>query len=158
MPGLPVHHQLPEFTQTHSIELVMPSIHPSHRLSSPSSPALNLSHQGLFNWVSSSHQVAKVLEFQHPHQSFHEHPGQISFRMDWLDVLGVQGTLKSPLQHHNSKASVLQLSAFFLFFFLFIFMSWRLITLQYWSGFCHTLTCFLYSPNSYIHIWPLEKP
>ena len=70
MPGLPVHQQLPEFTQTH-VHQVGDAIQPSHPLSSPSSPALNLSqHQGLFKWVSSLHQVAKVLEFQLQHQSF----------------------------------------------------------------------------------------
>ena len=69
-PGLPVHHQLPEFTQTH-VHWVGDAIQPSHPLSSPSLPALNLSqHQGLLTWVSSSHQVAKVLEFQLQHQSF----------------------------------------------------------------------------------------
>ena len=69
-PGLPVHHQLPEFTQTH-VHWVGDAIQPSHPLSSPSLPALNLSqHQGLFKWVNSSHQVAKVLEFHLQHQSF----------------------------------------------------------------------------------------
>ena len=69
-PGLPVHHQLPELTQTH-LHVVGDAIQPSHPLSSPSPPALNLSqHQSLFEWVSSSHQVAKVLEFQLQHQSF----------------------------------------------------------------------------------------
>ena len=69
-PGLPIHHQLPEFTQTH-VHWVTDAIQPSHPLSSPSPPALNLSqHQGLFQWVSSSHQVAKILEFQLQHQSF----------------------------------------------------------------------------------------
>ena len=69
IPGLPVHHQLPEFTQTH-VHRVSDAIQPSHPLSSPS-PALNLSkHQGLFKWVSSSHHMAKVLEFQLQHQSF----------------------------------------------------------------------------------------
>ena len=69
-PGLPVHHQLLESTQTH-VHWVSDVIQPSHPLSSPSPPALNLSqHQGLFKWVSSSHQVAKVLEFQLQHQSF----------------------------------------------------------------------------------------
>ena len=69
-PGFPVHHQLPEFTQTH-VHWVGDAIPPSHPLSSPSPPAFNLSqHQGLFKWVSSSHQVAKVLEFQLQHQSF----------------------------------------------------------------------------------------
>ena len=71
VPGLPVHHQLLEFTQTHVWYWIGDAIQPSHPLSSPSPPALNLSqHQGLFKWVSSSHQVAKVLEFQLQHQSF----------------------------------------------------------------------------------------
>ena len=70
MPGLPVRHQLPKFTQSH-LHWVSDGIQPSHPLSSPSPPALNLSqHQGLFKWVSSSHHVAKVLEFQLQHQSF----------------------------------------------------------------------------------------
>ena len=112
--GLSVHHQLPEFTQAH-VHWVGEGIQPSHPLSSPSPPALNLSqHQGLFKWVSSSHQVAKVLEFQLQHQSFSEHPGLICFRMDWLDLLAVWGTLKSLLQHHSSKASILQPSTFFM--------------------------------------------
>ena len=79
MPGLPVHHQLLEFTQTH-VHRVRDAIQPSHLLSSPSPPALNLAqHQGLFKWVSSSHQVAKILELQLQHQSF-----QWIFRMDFL--------------------------------------------------------------------------
>ena len=111
MPGLPVHHQLPEFTKTHS-HWVGDAIQPSHPLSSPPVPAFNLSqHQGLFQWVSYLHQVAKVLELQH--QSFQWIFRTVSFRMDWLDLLAVQGTLKS-LQHHNSKASVLWHSAFFM--------------------------------------------
>ena len=73
-PGLPVHHQLPESTQTH-VHWVSDAIQPSHPLSSLSPPALNLSqHQGLFQWVSSSHQVAKVLELQLQHQSFQRKP------------------------------------------------------------------------------------
>ena len=91
------------------------AIQPSHPLSSPSPPTFNLSkHQGLFKWVSSLYQVAKVLEFQLQHQSSNEHSGLISFRMDWLDLLAVQGTLKSLLQHHSSKASILRHSAFFI--------------------------------------------
>ena len=94
-PGLPVHHQLPESTQTH-VHGVGDAIQPSHPLLFPSPPGLNPSqHQGLFKWVSSSHEVAKLLEFQLQHQSFSEHPGLISFRMAWLDLLAVQGTLKS---------------------------------------------------------------
>ena len=112
-PGLPVHHQLLEFTQTH-VHWVCDAIQPSYPLSSPSPPAFNLSqHQGLFKWVSSSHQVAKVLEFQLQHQSFQGTFRIDSFRMDWLDLLAVQGTHKSLLQHHSSKASILWHSAFF---------------------------------------------
>ena len=78
----------------------------------PFPPALNLSqHHGLFQWVSSSHQVAKVFTFNVSPSN--EYSGLISFRMDWLDFLAVQGTLKSLLQHHSSKASVLWCSAFF---------------------------------------------
>ena len=132
-PGLPVHHQLPEFTQTH-VHWVSDVIQPSHPLSSPSPPALNLSqHQGLFKWVSSSHQVAKVLEFQLQHQSF-QHPGLISFRMDWLDLLAVQGTLKSLLQHHSSKASILRRSAFFIVQFSHPYMmTGKTIALTRWT-------------------------
>ena len=112
MPGLPIQHQLLEFTQTH-VHWVGDVIQPSHPLPSPSPPAFNLSqHQGLFQGVSSLHQVAKVLEFQCQQQPF-----QWIFRTDfldiWLDLLALQGTLKSLLQHHSSKASILRHSAFF---------------------------------------------
>ena len=114
MPGLPVHHQLPKFTQTH-VHWVSDGIQPSHPLLSPSPPALNLSqHQGLFKWVSSSHQVAKVLKFQLQHQSFQWIFRTDSFRMDWLDLHAVQETLKSLLQHQSSKAPILWCSAFFI--------------------------------------------
>ena len=112
-PGFTVHHQLPEFTQTH-VHWVGDAIQPSHPLSSPSPFTFNISqHQGLFKWVSSFHQVVQVLEFQLHISPSSEHPGLISFRMDWLDLLAVQGTPKSLLQHHSSKATVLQHSAFF---------------------------------------------
>ena len=84
-------------------------------MSSPSPPAFSLSqHQGLSQWVSSSHQVAKLWSFSFNISPYNEHPGLISFRMDWLDLPAVQGTLKSLLQHHSSKASVPQCSAFFI--------------------------------------------
>ena len=109
---LDVHHQLPELAQTH-VPQVGDAIQPSHPLSSPSPPAFNLSqHQGLFQGVSSSNQVAKVLEFQLQHQSVQEYSGLISFRMDWFDFLAVQGILESLLQHYSSKASILWCSAF----------------------------------------------
>ena len=112
-PSLPVHHQLLEFTQTH-VHRVSDAIQPSHPLSSPSPPAPNPSQrQGIFQSVNSSHEVAKVLEFQLQHQSSNEHLGLISFRMDFLDLLAAQGTLKSLLQHHSSKAPILRRSAFF---------------------------------------------
>ena len=111
-PGLPVLHYLPEFAQTH-VHRVGDAIQPSHPLSSPSPPAFILSqHRGLLRWVS-SHQVAKLLEFQLQHQSSNEYSGLISFRMDLFDI-AVQGTLKSPLQHHSLKASIFQCSAFFM--------------------------------------------
>ena len=113
-PGLLVHHQLPEFTQTH-VHWVGDAIQPSHPLSSLSSPTFNLSqHQSLFKWVSSSHQVAEVLEFQLQHRSFQWIFRADFLRMDWLDLLAVQETLKSLLQHHSLKALILQCSAFFI--------------------------------------------
>ena len=114
MPGFPVHHKLLELTQTH-VHQVDDAIQPTHPLSSPSPPAFNHSqNQGLFEWFSSPHQVAKVLEFQLQHQYSNEYSGLISFRMDWLDLLAVQGTLKSLLQHHSSKASILWCTVFFI--------------------------------------------
>ena len=96
MPGLPIHHQLPEFTQTH-VHWVGDAIQPSHPLSSRSSPARNLSqHQGLFKWVSSSHQVAKALEFQLQHQSFQWTP-----RTDLLQ----NGLVGSPCSPRDSQES-----------------------------------------------------
>ena len=113
-PGLPVHYQLPESTQTH-VHWVGDAIQPSHPLSSPSPPALDLSQdQGRLKWVSSSHEVVKVLSFSFNISPTNEHPGLISFRMDWLAFLAVQGTPKSLLQHHSSKASILWRSALFI--------------------------------------------
>ena len=113
MPGFPVHQQLPEFTQTH-VHWVGDAIQPSHPLSSPS-PTFSLSqYQSFFKWVSSSHQVTKYWSFSFSISPPNEYLGLISFRMDWLDLLAIQGTLKSLLQHHSLKASILQLSAFFM--------------------------------------------
>ena len=102
----PCHHQLPEFTQTH-LHQVSDAIQPSHLLSSPSPPAPNPSRSTLhMRWP-------KYWIFHFSIIPFKEIPGLISFRMDWLDLLAVQGTLKSLLQHHSSKASILRHSAFF---------------------------------------------
>ena len=113
-PGFPVHHQLPEFTQTH-VHWVGDVIQPPHFLSSPSPPAFNLSqHQGLFKWIISLQRCLKYWSFSFSISPSNEHPGLISFKMDWLDLLAVQGTLKSLLQHHSLKASILLCSVFFI--------------------------------------------
>ena len=100
-PGLPVHHQLPEFTQTHVHRVTLDhndAIQPSHPLSSPSPPAPNPSqHQGLFQWVNSSHEVAKVLEFQLQHHSFQRNP-----RADLLQN-GLVGSPCSPTDAQESS-------------------------------------------------------
>ena len=112
-PGLPVHHQLLEFTQTH-VHQVSDAIQPSHPLSSlfllpPIPPSIRV-----FSNESTLHmRWPKYWSFSFSIIPSKEHPGLMSFRMDWLDLLAVQGTLKSLLQHHTSKASILQRSAFF---------------------------------------------
>ena len=113
IPGLTVHHKPPEFTQTHA-HRVGDAIQPSHLLLSPSPPAPNPSqHQGLFQWVNSSHEVTKVLEFQLQHQSFQSTP------RTYLLQDGLVGSPCSPRdsqessQHHSSKASIFRRSAFF---------------------------------------------
>ena len=114
IPGFPVHHQLPECAQTH-VHQVSDAIQPSHPLSSLSPPVFNLSqHQCLFQGVSSSHQVAKYWSFSFSLSPSNDFSGLISFRINWLDLLAVQGTLMSLLQHHNSKTSIFQYSAFFM--------------------------------------------
>ena len=127
-PGLPVHHQLLEPTQTY-VHWGSDAIQTSHSLSSPSPPAFNLSqHQSLFKEeLALRMRWPKNWSFSFSISPSNEYPELISFRMDWLDLLAVQGTLKSLLQHHSSKASILWRSAFF-------------------------------TVNSYIHTWPLEKP
>ena len=114
MPGLPVRHQLLESTQTH-VHWVGDAIQPSHPLMSPSPPALNLSSIRVFSNESVLHiRWPKYWSFSFNISPSNEHPGLISFKMDWLDLLAVQGTLKSLLQYHSSKASILQCSAFFI--------------------------------------------
>ena len=114
MLGLPVHHQFPEFTQTH-VHQVGDAIQPSHPLSSPSPPAFNLpQHQDLFKWSALRIRWPKYWSFSFNIHPSNEHSGLISFRMDWLDLLAIQGTLKSLLQHHSSKVSIFWHSAFFI--------------------------------------------
>ena len=113
-PGLPIHHQLPEFTQTH-VHRVGDAIQPSHPLWSPSPPApIPPSIRVFSNESTLRMRWPKYWSFSFSISPSKEHPGLISFRMDWLDLLAVQGTLKSLLQHHSSKASVLRCSAFFI--------------------------------------------
>ena len=130
-PGFPVLHYLLEFAQT-QVHWVGDTIQPSHPLSPPPLPAFHFSqHQGLFQWVSSSHQVAKVLEFSISPSN--EYPGLISFRIDWFDFLAVQGTLKRLLQHHSSRASILQCSAFYGPMLTSVHDYWKTIALTiYW--------------------------
>ena len=128
MPGLPIHHQLPESTQTH-VHWVSDAIQPSCPLSSPSPPALNLSqHQGLFKWVSSSHQVATVLEFQLQHQSFQWNT------QDWFP-LGRTGWIS--LQSKGLSR---------------VFFNTTVQKHQFFGSQPSSQS------NSHIHTWPQEKP
>ena len=114
MPGLPVHHQLAELTQTH-VRWVCVTIQLSHPLSFPSLPTFNLSqNQGLFSESVLCIRWPKYWSFSFSISPSNEYSGLISFRLGWLDLPAAQGTLKSLLQHHNSKASILQCSAFFI--------------------------------------------
>ena len=111
-PGFPVHHQPPEPTQTH-VHRVGDAIQPSHPLSSPSPPAFNLSQHQVFSNESGLHiRWPKYWSFSM--RLFNEYSGLISFRISCFDLLAVQGTLKSILQHRSSKASILRCSAFFM--------------------------------------------
>ena len=113
-PGFPVHHQLLDYTQTHDY-CVSEAIQPSQPLSSPSPPAFNLSRIRVFSNESALHiRWPKYWSFSFNIGPSNEYSGLISFRMDWMDLLAVQGTLKSLLQHHSSKASILRRSAFFI--------------------------------------------
>ena len=106
-PGFPIHHQLPELAQTH-VHQVSDAILPSHPLSFPSPRAFNLPNEAVLRirWP-------KYWSFSFSIIPSNEYSGLIYFRMDWLDLLAGQGTLRSLLQHHSSKASILRCSAFF---------------------------------------------
>ena len=112
--GFPVHHQIPEPAQTH-VHRVSDAIQPSHPLLSPSPATFNLSHIRVFSNESVLHiRWPKYWNLNFSISPSNEHPGLISFGMDWLDLLAVQETLKSLLQHHSSKASIRLRSAFFI--------------------------------------------
>ena len=114
IPNFSILHYLLEYALTH-VHWVGDATKPPHHLSPTSPPAFNFSqHQGLFQWDGSSHQVVRVLEFQLHINPSNEYSGLISFRIDWFDLLADQRTLKSLLQHHSSKATVLWCLAFFL--------------------------------------------
>ena len=113
-PGFPVHHQFPEFAQTH-VHQIGDTIQQSHPLSSPSPPTFNPSqHQGPFQGVSFRIRWPKYWSFSLSISPSNECSGLISLRIGWLDLLAVQGTLKSFLQHHSSKASIVRRSDFFI--------------------------------------------
>ena len=128
-PGLPVHHKFPESTQTHG-HCVGDAIQPSHPLSSPSPPA---SIKVFSNESALRIRWPKCWSFSFSISPSNEHPGLI-FRMDWLDLLAVQGTLKSLLQHHSAKASILRHSAFFIVQFSHPYMTTgKTIALTRWT-------------------------
>ena len=143
-PGLPVHHQLLEFTQTH-VHWVGDAVPPSH----PHRPLLLLlsifSSIRIFSSESALHiRWPKFWSFSFNPSPSNEHPGLISFRMDWLNLLAVQGTLKSLLQHHSSKASVLWHSAFFMVQLSHLYMTTGKIIALTWQTFVgKVILCFL---------------
>ena len=124
-PGFRVHHQLPELTQTYVYQ-GSDAIQPSHPLSAPSPPTFNPSqHQGLFYESVLCIRWPKYWSFSFSISPPNEYSGLISFRMDWLDLLAVQGSLKSLLQHPSSEASILRHSAFFIVQFSHPYMTTR---------------------------------
>ena len=144
MPGLPVFPHFPEFAQTH-VHWLGNAIQPSFPLLSLFPPAFDLSqHLGLFQWVSNSHCVAKVLEIELQHQSF-----QWIFRVDFIQKWLVWSPccprdLKSLLQHHNSKASIFQCSVFFMVQVSHLYMtSGKTIALTIWTLLAKWYLCFL---------------
>ena len=134
-PGFPVHHQLLQLAQT-QVHWVSDAIQLSHPLSSPSPPALNLCQRRVFFSESVLHiRWPKYWSFSFSITPSNEYLGLISFRIDWFDFLAVWETLKSLLQHHSSKASILQCSAFFMVqlshpYFYFSLFFWALKSLQ----------------------------
>ena len=124
-PGLPVHHQLREFTQTH-VHRVSDAIQPSHPLASPSPPApIPPSIRVFSNESTLRMRWPKYWSLSFNISPSNEHPGLISFRMDWLNLLAVQRTLKSLLQYQSSKASILRRSAFFTVQLSHPYMTWK---------------------------------
>ena len=144
MPGLPAHHQLPEFTQTY-VHWVGDAIQTSYPLSSPYPPTFNLSQDRVFSNESVLHiRWPEYWSFSFSINPSNEYSGLISFRMDWLDIFAVQGILKSLLQHHSSKASVLRCSAFFTVQLSHPFMTTgKTKALTRWTSLAKQCLCFL---------------
>ena len=143
MPGLPIHHQLPGFTQTH-VHCIGDAIQSSHPLSTLSSLAFNLSSVRVFSNESVLHiRWPKYWSFSSSISPSKKYSGLISFKMDWLDLLEVQGTLKSLLQHHSSKAPLLRHSAFFMVKLSHPYMTTRKIIALTRQTFVGKCLCFL---------------
>ena len=143
-PGFPVLYHLLELAQSHVhwINFCNPTISSSVFLFS--SCLLSFPAWGLFQWIGCSHQEGKVLELPLQINPSNEYLGLISFRMDWFDLLTVQGTLKSLLQHHSSKASILWHSAFFMVWFSHPYMTTgKTIDLTIWTFVAKWCLCFL---------------
>ena len=135
MPGFPVLHCLLEFAQTH-VHWVSDAIQPSHPLSPHSPPAHNLSHhQGFLQWVDTLHQVAKKYwSFSFSIRPANEHSGLSFFKVDCFYLLTIQETLKSLLQHHSCKASILRHSTLFMIQFSHSYMTTgKTIGLTIWT-------------------------
>ena len=156
-PGFPILHHFLEFAQSH-VHWVGDAIQPSHHLP-PSSFAFSLSqHQCLFQWVSSLHQVAKVLELQLQHSPSNEYSGLISLRTDYFDLLAVQGNLKSLLQHHKSKALVLQSSAFFMVQLWHLYVTTgKTMALNIWTFVGKVMSLLFNMLSRFCHSFPPKK-
>ena len=145
MPGFPVFHHLSELAQTH-VHWVGDTIQPSLPLSFPSPPAFNLSKMRVFSNGRLFTQVAKVLELHLQINPSSEYSGLISFRIDWFGLFAVQGILKSLLQHHSSKASILWHSAFFMVWLSHPYMTTgKTIALNIWTFVSKVMSLLLIS-------------
>ena len=146
MAGFPVHHQFPELAQTH-VHQVGDAIQPSYPLLSLSPPAFSLSQcQGHLNELALCIRWPKYWSFSLSVSPSNEYSGLIPFRMDWLDLLAVQGTLKSLLQHHSSKTSILRCSAFFIVQLSHPYMTTgKTIALTRWTFVGKVLSAFEYA-------------
>ena len=157
-PGLPIHHQLPEFTQTR-VHCLSDAIQPSHPLSSSSLPALNISQHQIFSNESALHiRWPKNLSFSFSISPSNEYSELISFGMDWLDLLAVQGTLKSLLQHHSSKTPILWFSLLLVLLSHPYMTTGKTITLTRWT-FVGKVISLLYNmlPRLIITFLPRRK-